>query len=144
MLNLRPLGYDNTYYTEVLDSIQITKREMLLNIIKVEYIYVNTIHIFCMHVKKAWIRHTSHINDTFNCIMTYFCFSSASKEFCNITVKRKKPEKGSRDWKGLTNAPETEKVWQRHQRLKKHKKGSRDWASKPWTDLSWNLELVKL
>lgn len=53
MLNLRPLGYDNTYYTEVLDSIQITKREMLLNIIKVVYIYVNTIHIFCMHVKKA-------------------------------------------------------------------------------------------
>lgn len=33
--------------------------------------------------------------------MTYFCFSSASKEFCNITVKRKKPEKA---------APETEKA----------------------------------
>lgn len=53
MLNLRPLGYGSTYYTEILDSIQITKREMLLNIIKVVYIYVNTIHIFCMHVKKA-------------------------------------------------------------------------------------------
>lgn len=120
MLNLRPLGYDNTYYTEVLDSIQITKREMLLNIIKVEYIYVNTIHIFCMHVKKAWIRHTSHINDTFKWIMTYFCFSSASKEFCNITVKRKKPEKA---------APETEKAWQMLQRLKKSDKGTRDWKS---------------
>lgn len=45
MLNLRPLGYDSTYYTEILDSIQITKREMLLNIIKVEYICKHYTHI---------------------------------------------------------------------------------------------------
>lgn len=43
----------NTYHKEIIDIIPITKRKMLLNIIKVEYIYVNTIHIFSMHVKKT-------------------------------------------------------------------------------------------